>query len=215
MPVYRPACEDAYLSLVFSEGVFITESTAARRWEHGFSPDARGLAHGPMPWRPSGCPSAGAHGGRTAARVCPTRPPNRGGTCAGGAAGPCRPARLDCDRFRPSVWGPSAQIAFSPLGTPEDSTRRSAPEYRAPERSSVVGAGHGCQPSAEAPPDISHHSKGDPQDQRRAERQVGRGPERGRCHRAAELMNEQGNSRPQNSSDQYVAGIVHPKVHPA
>ena len=115
----------------------------------------------------------------------------------------------------PPYGGLPAQIAFSPLGTPEDSTRRSAPEYRAPERSSVVGAGHGCQPSAEAPPDISHHSKGDPQDQRRAERQVGRGPERGRCHRAAELMNEQGNSRPQNSSDQYVAGIVHPKMHPA
>ncbi len=115
----------------------------------------------------------------------------------------------------PPYGGLPAQIAFSPLGTPEDSTRRSAPEYRAPEQSSVVGAGHGCQPSAEAPPDISHHSKGDPQDQRRAERQVGRGPERGRCHRAAELMNEQGNSRPQNSSDQYVAGIVHPKVHPA
>ncbi len=105
MPVYRPACEDAYLSLVFSEGVFITESTAARRWEHGFSPNARGLAHGPMPWRPSGCPSAGAHGGRTAARVCPTRPPNRGGTCAGGTAGPCRPARLDCDRSRPLRMG--------------------------------------------------------------------------------------------------------------
>lgn len=204
MPVYRPACEDAYLSLVFSEGVFITESTAARRWEHGVSPDARGLAHGLMPWRPSGCPSAGAHGGRTAAALARVAQPARVAPPAWTATG-----------LAPSVWGPSAQIAFSPLGTPEDSTRRSAPEYRAPEQSSVVGAGHGCQPSAEAPPDISHHSKGDPQDQRRAERQVGRGPERGRCHRAAELMNEQGNSRPQNSSDQYVAGIVHPKVHPA
>lgn len=141
---------------------------------------------------------------RTAAALARVAQPARVAPPAWTATGPA-----------PSVWGPSAQIAFSPLGTPEDSTRRSAPEYRAPERSSVVGAGHGCQPSAEAPPDISHHSKGDPQDQRRAERQVGRGPERGRCHRAAELMNEQGNSRPQNSSDQYVAGIMHPKVHPA
>lgn len=144
-------------------------------------------------------------------------PPPRTAAALARVAQPARvaPPAWTATGLAPSMWGPSAQIAFSPLGTPEDSTRRSAPEYRAPERSSVVGAGHGCQPSAEAPPDISHHSKGDPQDQRRAERQVGRGPERGRCHRAAELMNEQGNCRPQNSSDQYVAGIVHPKVHPA
>ncbi len=116
MLVYRLAREDAYLPLVFSEGVFISESTAARRWEHGFSPDARGLAHGPMPWRPSGCPSAGAHGGRTAARVCPTRPPNRGGTCAGGAAGPCRPARLDCDRSRPLRVGAISTDCIQPIG---------------------------------------------------------------------------------------------------
>ncbi len=180
MPVYRPACEDAYLSLVFSEGVFISEFTGARRWEHGGSPDAQGRMEDERR--------------RASAQPVPRT-----------AAAPARAAQPV--RVAPPAW--------TAMGTPEDSTRRSAPAYQAPERSSVVGAGHGCQPSAEAPPDISRHSKGDPQDQRRAERQVGRGPERGRCHRAAELVNEQGNARPQHRSDQYVAGIVHPKMHPA
>ena len=198
MPVYRPACEDAYLSLVFSEGVFISEFTGARRWEHGGSPDAQGRMEDER-------------------RRASAQPVPRTAAAPARAAQPVRvaPPAWTATGSAPPYGELPAQIAFSPLGTPEDSTRRSAPEYRAPERSSVVGAGHGCQPSAEAPPDISHHSKGDPQDQRRAERQVGRGPERGRCHRAAELMNEQGNSRPQNSSDQYVAGIVHPEMHPA